>query len=654
MSATPIAVDGGPVRAGAAVAEAPRFLRRLLRRRLALACLAYLAVVLIVAIVAPIVLPGVAEEHAGDLTAVRQGPSATHVLGTDTLGRDVLQRLLVGTRVTALGVLEALVVVLALGVPLGLAAGFFGGWLDRVVSWVADLTFSIPAIVLIIVVLSVFPQSMLAAMVTFGVLAAPGLMRVVRSATLPVREELYIAAAQVSGLSRSYIVTRHVLPRIAGPVIVQASLLAAVALLVQTGLAFLNLVVAAPAPSWGGMIADGAGVISQQPWLIWPPGIAIAVTILALALLGDAVRDAATEGWAAPVRRRRRRRRAPARRASRAPAGPPPPAPASAPPLLAVEGLGVVFDAAGAATDVVQDVTFDVRAGETVGVVGESGCGKTMTAMAILGLLPGSGTVGSGRIIFDGQDLADLSEPELRRVRGKKIGLVSQEPMISLDPAFRVGTQLAEAVRRHHEVSRKAARARANELLRHVRLPEPEQVARRYPHELSGGMAQRVAIARALAGEPKLLIADEPTTALDVTVQAEILELLRSLQREREMAILLVTHDWGVVADICQRAVVMYAGQVVERAELDAIFRAPLHPYTEALLASNPHNAIGAETLPTIQGTVPRPGDWPTGCRFHPRCAYATDECVVQPVALRAPEAGHQTRCIHHERLKGA
>jgi peptide/nickel transport system permease protein len=222
--------------------------------------------------------------------------------------------------------------------------------------------------------------------------------------------------------------------------------------------------------------------------------------------------------------------------------------------------------------------------------------------------------------------------------------------MVSLNPAFRVGWQLALSVRMHQRVSRRAARARAVGLLRDVHLPEPELVAQRYPHELSGGMAQRVAIARALAGEPKLLIADEPTTALDVTVQAEILELFRELQRERGMGILLVTHDLGVIADLCDRVVVMYAGQVVERAGLVPIFQHPLHPYTEALLVSSPHAAVNG-ALPTISGQVPKPGAWPEGCHFHPRCRYATTSCSKDSIALERPAPDRETRCLHYEEL---
>jgi peptide/nickel transport system permease protein len=625
----------------------PRFFRRLLTRPLAVICLAYLAVLVGVAIIAPLLLPQIGGQHAGDLLAVRQGPGAHHLLGTDSLGRDVLDRLLVGTRVTLLGVGYAIVVALALGVPLGITAGFFGGWTDRLVGALGDVAFSLPAIVLVIVVLSVFQQSMLAAMVTFGVLTAPGLMRLVRSAALPVREELYVAAARVSGLPRSRIIMRHVLPRITGPIVVYASLLAAAALLAQTGLAFLGLVVAPPQPSWGGMVADGVNVLSLDSWLIWPPGVAIALTVLALGLLGDVVREASNQSWSmTPRGSSRRRPRHPAV------AGPAPDSPATliaAEQLLSVRGLTVTLESREGPRRVVEDVNFDIAAGETVGVVGESGCGKTMTAMALLGLLPPASRLERGRIMLVGRDLTAMAEAELRRVRGREIAFVSQEPMVSLNPAFRVGWQLTEAIRKHHGVSRTVASRRAVDLLASVHLPEPEAVARRYPHQLSGGMAQRVAIARALAGSPKLLIADEPTTALDVTTQAGMLDLLRELQQRRGMALMVVTHDLGVVADICDRVIVMYAGQVVERGDVSALLGGPLHPYTKALLASNPHNANGSPRLATIPGSVPAPGAWPHGCHFAPRCPRAGEDCRAAPIPLLPVSRGHQVRCLHDE-----
>jgi peptide/nickel transport system permease protein len=603
-----------------------------------------------IAVIAPIVLPAVAHEQAGDLLKSSQGPSWAHPLGTDPLGRDLLDRLLVGTKPTLVGVAEAVFVALAVGLPIGLMAGYFGGAFDRAVTWWTDLMFSLPVLAITLVVLSVFRQSMLAAMIALGVLASATIARVVRSATLPVRQELYVAAAQVSGLSHPYIVVRHVLPRIRGPIIVIASLWAGAALLAQSGLAYLGLLVPVPAPSWGGMIGDGIQAIVQQPWLIWPPGIAITLTVVALGLVGDAVRDATAENWSAtPVRPRKRRlanRQSNVGLDARS-------AKALIPSdqLLTVSGLTVALPTDPTPTKLVEDVSFGIRVGETVGLVGESGCGKTVTSMSLLGLLPANAEIIDGSVSFGGRDLAQLPESELRKVRGKEIGLVSQESMASLNPAYRVGWQLALAIRVHHGLSKRASQARAVDLLRQVHLPEPEVVARRFPHELSGGMAQRVAIARALAGEPRLLIADEPTTALDVTLQAEIVDLLREIQRERDMAMLLVTHDWGVIADVCDRAVVMYAGQIVEQSPLQEIFSHPRHPYTAALLASNPHGATEGRTLPTIPGSVPKPGDWPVGCHFQQRCAFATDGCTTQKIELERVGEGHETRCIHHARL---
>lgn len=624
-------------------------LHRLLRRPISAACLTYLVLLILVGVLAPILLPDVADARTGDLYAAAQGPSPSHLLGTDMLGRDVVERLLVGTRVTLIGVAQATIVVVALGVPLGVVAGFMGGLTDRVIGWISDLVFSMPNIVIVLVVLAVFPQSMTAAMVTFGVITAPNLLRVVRAATLPLRSQLYIDATQVAGLSRWYVVTRHVLPRVSGPAIVQVSLIAATALLVQSGLAFLRLVVEAPAPSWGGMIADGMGVLQQQPWLIWPPGIIMATTILALGLLGDSLRDAHAEPWSAAVRK-------PGRERSVELALPTSDAPAAdaGVALLAVRNLSVSIPTKSVPVRIVQDLSFDVGAGECVGLVGESGCGKSITSLAILGLLPAGGYVESGRILLRGQDLTTMSERQLQSIRGSKIALVSQEPMIGLNPAFRVGWQLAELVRRHQNVSRTSARAQAISLLEMVNLPDPHDVVRRFPHELSGGMAQRVAIARALAGEPDLLIADEPTTALDVTVQAEILHLLRDLQEQRELGLLLVTHDWGVIADICDRAVVMYAGEVVESADIASLFSRPMHPYTDALLKSDPHASVGGRRLPTVPGSVLAPGQWPSGCHFEPRCGLTDPTCAEAPVPLIELSSVRSTRCIRHDAMRSA
>jgi peptide/nickel transport system permease protein len=634
-TASPVSASGGRVRGA--------------RRPVVVVCLFALLVLAAIAILAPILLPDIAGQRSGDLLHVREAPSGQHLLGTDTQGRDVLERLLVGTRVTLVGVVEGVAAALLLGVPIGLAAGYFRGRLDKVVGWVAELAMSVPAIVIVVQVLSIFRGSLLAAMLVFGALTAPGLMRVVRSVVIQVREELYVSAAVVAGLTAPYILFRHVLPRIRGVLVVQGALLAAAALVVQTGLAFLGLLVSPPAPSWGEMVADGLGVIVLQPWLIWPPGIAIVLTVLAFGFLADSFTDRA-EVVRTPGRRRGASRQGV--EAAARPGGTGESVRMHGTPLLSVEDLRVAISGTGGSTRILDGVTFSIAAGEAVGLVGESGCGKSITAAAIMRLLPAGGVIESGKVELDGQRLSSMTEKDLRALRGRDIGFVAQEPMIALNPAMRIGDLLGEVVRLHHGGSKAEVRRRVLELLDSVHLPNPSDVARRYPHELSGGMAQRVSIARALAGEPKLLIADEPTTALDVTVQAEILQLLRELRESRGMALLLVTHDWGVVADICDRAVVMYAGQVVETAAVDAIFTAPKHPYSKRLLESDPHRADKGALLPTIPGTVPPPGQWPVGCRFAPRCPFALARCSDGDVVLEQATGNHLTRCIRRHELE--
>jgi len=647
------AATAGPRSAAAVAQPAAGFSRRLLKQPVAAVCIAYLGLLILVGVVAPLLLPSIAGQQAGSLSEVLKGPSGAHWLGTDSLGRDVLERLLVGTRPVLVGVAEAIGASLVIGPPLGLLAGYRGGTTDRVIGWLADLMFSLPGIVIILVVLAIFPENMLAAMITLGFLVAPSMIRVVRSAALPVRSEPYIEAAKISGFSDLRIMVREVLPRIAGPIIVQMSLAAAAAVGIQVGVAFLGLLVPTPAPSWGGMIADGWSHISSDPWLILPPAALTAATILSLGLLGDAVRDTTAGRWASGPQAvggtrsiRTREERGP-RISSASAADGVHPGHASAGKVLAVEGLSVATDAGVLILD---DVSFDIAAGETLALLGESGCGKTMTGRAILGLLPTGITPTAGSIYLKGENLTSLPEKALARVRGRRIAMIGQDPMVSLNPLFRAGWQVQEIVCRHRDgISKSEARDVALDLLRQVDLDDAPDVFRRYPHELSGGMAQRVSIARALAGNPELLIADEPTTALDVSVQAEILALLRRLEAERNMAVLLVTHDWGVVAELADRAVVMYAGEIVEVGQVEQIFARPSHPYTAGLTASSPHYASKKEALRTIPGSVPRPGDWPAACRFSPRCDLSIKACETGPIALVEAESGsRKVRCVRH------
>jgi peptide/nickel transport system ATP-binding protein len=294
-----------------------------------------------------------------------------------------------------------------------------------------------------------------------------------------------------------------------------------------------------------------------------------------------------------------------------------------------------------------EQVSFSVPRGATVGLVGESGSGKSVTSLAVMGLIPTPpGQIAGGSIRLDGKELVGLPERELADLRGNEMSMVFQEPMSSLNPAFTVGDQISETVRRHRGGSRKSGLARAAEMLDLVGIPNARQRVRSYPHEFSGGMRQRVMIAMALSCEPSLLIADEPTTALDVTIQAQILDLLKDMQSELGMTILFITHDLGVVADICDQVLVMYAGQVVERSDVYSLYGRPLHPYTEGLLSSMPQVAAGQQELSSIKGNPPLPWAMPKGCRFHPRCTYALESCTLEPPELLEQDHDRATRCL--------
>ncbi|SFU79124.1 ABC transporter ATP-binding protein [Alicyclobacillus macrosporangiidus] len=330
-------------------------------------------------------------------------------------------------------------------------------------------------------------------------------------------------------------------------------------------------------------------------------------------------------------------------------------------PLLRVQGLRTHFFTDEGVVRSVDGVDLEVRDGETLGIVGESGCGKSVTSLSIMRLVPSPpGRIVAGEIRFQGRDLLKLSDAEMRKIRGNEIAMIFQEPMTSLNPVFRIGDQIGEVLRLHLRLSKKQARARAAELLREVGIPRPEQIVHDYPHQLSGGMRQRVMIAMAMACRPKLLIADEPTTALDVTIQAQILDLMRAIKQEAGTSIVMITHDLGVVAEMCDRVVVMYAGKVVEEADVHTLFKRPQHPYTQGLLASMPRLNERRKRLVAIPGNVPTPFEMPKGCKFAPRCPHATAVChESEPELLPiADDRPHTVRCWlhseHQEALAGA
>ena len=315
--------------------------------------------------------------------------------------------------------------------------------------------------------------------------------------------------------------------------------------------------------------------------------------------------------------------------------------------LVEVADLKVTFHGdRGRVTHAVDTVRFDLARGATLGIVGESGCGKSVTSLAIMGLLPKDSAQVSGTVRFNGIDLLTLPDRELRDLRGDRLTMIFQEPMTSLNPAYTIGEQIIEVLVRHRGLTRVAARQRAIELLRDVSIPSPEQRVDDYPHKLSGGMRQRAMIAMALACDPQLLIADEPTTALDVTIQAQVLELMRTLKQQTDAAIILISHDLGVVAEICDEVAVMYAGEIVERAPVNALFEMPQHPYTIGLLASIPRLDHRVDQLATIEGALPNMTVLPPGCRFAPRCPFASEICLNAPPPIVDVGTGHWSRCV--------
>ena len=583
-----------------------------------------------------------------NLIEALQNPSAKHWLGTDDLGRDVLSRLIYGCRIAVIAAAEATTIAVLIGVPIGLFIGYRGGWWDWFVMRIVEAIVSIPGIMVAIVILALLGTGLHKAMVALGILFSTSFLRLARGVVLAEREEIYVRSARVVGASDGRILVRHIFPNIAPPLIVQVTLTVGAVLLAEAGLSFIGLGVQPPDASWGTMLSTAAAYMDLHWFLAIPPGIAIIVTVLSVNLIGDVIRDSIGRGIAVAAK--------PDAAAARTGAAAPPAEAADAPlpparpgEVLRVEGLRVaVATADGEELPLITDLSLSIARGETLGLVGESGSGKTLTGLAVLGLTGTMLRTTHGSIVLNGRELRGLQPRGMEEVRGNEVAMVFQDPTTSLNPAFTVGSQIAEVLRTKKGLSRKEAWERAVGLIHRVGIPRAEERARAFPHELSGGMAQRVAIARALSCNPSLLIADEPTTALDVTVQQEILDLFRDLQEEFGMAILFVTHDLAVAADICDRISVMYAGQMVEMAAVGPLFARPRHPYTRGLLSAMPHASDRNPPLPTIRGSVPRPGSWPAGCRFSNRCDFRIAACE-----RRIPLTGDDrlVRCIRAEEL---
>lgn len=521
-----------------------------------------------------------------DLLNFLAGPSGAHWLGTNSSGQDVLSRLLYGGQNTLTAAGLAMVIALSVGTVAGLIAGYFTGLFDTISNWIVALIMSMPAIVVVLAASTVLGKSVYTAMAVFGVLMTPAFFRLVSGMVKAVRNELYVDAARVTGLSDTRIIGRHILSVVRAPIIIQAGLIFSIAIRIQAGLELLGLGDANTA-TWGGMLREGFRQLTIQPLLVLWPSLILAITMLALTLFANAIRDE-LEATGPRIRRKDRKRppepnvpvpeAAPIHHAA---------APTDQPALLEVSGLTIGYpDGFGRYATVVRDVSLTVHRGQVLGLIGESGSGKTQTAFGVMGLLPATGRILAGSVTFDGQPLVvdgnDLGNQH--EILGTRIGYIPQEPMSNLDPTFTVGHQLVEPMTLVLGIDKKEARERALDLLQRVEIPDPVQTFDSYPHQLSGGMAQRVLIAGALSCGADLVIADEPTTALDVTVEAEVLDLLRELQEDTNVALLLVTHNFGVVADLCEEVAVMQYGMIVESGPVRSIFHEAEHPYTQSLL----------------------------------------------------------------------
>ncbi len=556
---------------------------RLARNPLAVISTVYLLLVVVAAIVAPFATAF--DPNATDLSVTLLPPDSTYLLGTDSAGRDIFTRILWGSQTTLLAAVIVVVASIMVGVPSGLLAGYYGGKFDAVASWISNMLQSLPAIIILLAVASAFGTSIFIAMAVFGVLIAPGFFRLTRTAVMGVRNELYVDAARVSGLSDFRIMVRHILTVVRAPIIIQSAIISGIAISIQSGLEFLGLGDASMI-SWGVMLNEGFLNIWMAPNLVLWPSVVISLTIGAFALLGNSLRDALEDTQKVSAKKTKFK----AVKGTETVVNPK--VLDSEGQLLSVSNLSVGYPQGdGSVNRVVEGVSLSVGKGEVLGIVGESGSGKSQTAFSILGLLPENAQIPSGHIVFDGVELVSasggkISQKRMTELRGKRIAYIPQEPMSNLDPNFRVGYQLVRPMVKILGISKKEAKQRVLKLLDMVGIVNPERVFKAYPHEVSGGMAQRILIAGAISCEPDLLIADEPTTALDVTVQAEVLDLLRDLQKRLGMGMVLVTHNFGVVADLADKIVVMQYGKIVESGDVRSILRNPQHPYTQVLLSS--------------------------------------------------------------------
>jgi ABC-type dipeptide/oligopeptide/nickel transport system ATPase component/ABC-type dipeptide/oligopeptide/nickel transport system permease subunit len=560
-----------------------RTLRLMLRSPLGATAVALFALVLLTAVFAPLIWGVQASvTDTGDLLA---GPSPEHLIGTDNLGRDLLLRTLVATRLSIVLAVLATAVAVGAGLLLGVAPLLLGRLLGRPVIWFTGIAVAFPGLLLALFFAAIFGSSSTAAVFAIGLAGAPAFARLCQNLIAGIEARDFVSAARVGGVGRFRVLYRHVLPNIGEPLIVNATIGAGGALLAFAGLSFLGLGVQPPEYDWGRLMMDGVRGIYLNPLAALAPGAAVVIAGLAFNLLGESAARTlgiSDDAILTSIARRRSSRRLRPVVATPATAVEPDAK------VLEVQDLRVTFPGAGGPVDAVRGVSFSIREGEIVGIVGASGSGKSMTALAVAQLIAEPARVDASVLRFLGTDLRTARKEKLRRLLGTSLAMVFQDPMSSFNPTMRMGDQLAEVATEHAGLSRREARRLAADRLAAVRITQPARRVRQYPYEFSGGMRQRAMIGMGLMVTPRLIIADEPTTALDVTVQSQVLELLRAIRDSDGASILFISHDISVVAELCDRVLVMNAGEIVEELRASELSSAQ-HPYTRALLAAVPH-----------------------------------------------------------------
>ena len=635
-----VAAEVSPAR----IDSRPGALGQFARNRVAVFGAALIGVIAVIALLAP-VLPLANPDHT-DLANRMAPPFSAHaLLGTDQLGRDMLSRLVWGTRVSlAVGVVAA-VIAATVGSTIGILAAYYGRFVDTMLMRGIDMLMAFPYLLLALAIVAALGPSLTHAMIAIVIVNVPFFARTVRGTTVGLRRADFMAAARLSGQSSARIIAFELFPNVLPVVVVTASTSIGWMILETAGLSFLGLGAQPPMADLGGMLGDGRNLLEVAPHVATIPGIAILLIAVGVNLLGDGVRDILDPRLKSGGLARIRPATETAPRAERLSRLPPEGQEPGA--LLQLRGLDTRFRVGRAVWHAVSGVDMVVRPGEAIGIVGESGSGKTVTALSILGLVASPpGRIDGGEVLFNGEDLLGLPAGRLRAIRGDRIAYVFQDPLTTLNPVQPVGAQVAEAITAHRRLGRREAWSRAVALLDSVGIAEPEQKARAYPHELSGGQRQRIGIAMALANQPDLVVADEPTTALDVTTQARVLKLLAELRRRHDAAMIFISHDFGVVAELCDRVYVMYGGRVVESGPVRDVLRRPAHPYTARLLACVPRIGQGRHAIQPIAGLPPPTNALPPGCAFAPRCTLALAACRSEDIALAAVGPDHAARCL--------